>query len=74
MTTGKPQKTVNTTRDQALSEAAQVLANARARRDSLSPIAAAREAYVPGGMSVDEIAALIRSQRAEARRSQQVAA
>jgi hypothetical protein len=57
-----------TTYMQAIASAAQVLADARAHRDSLTPEAAAAEAYVPGGPSVDEIAALIRRHRAEARR------
>ncbi|GLY81885.1 hypothetical protein [Actinoallomurus iriomotensis] len=57
-----------TTYVQAVANAAQVLADARAHRDSLTPEAAAAEAYVPGGPSVDEIAALIRRHRAEARR------
>lgn len=57
-----------TTYAQAIADAAQVLADARAHRDSLTPEAAAAEAYVPGGPTVDEIAALIRRQRAEARR------
>ena len=35
------------------------------QRDSLSPEEAAREAYVPGGPSVEEITALIRELRAE---------
>ena len=56
-----------TTYIQAISEAAQILADARAHRDALTPEQAAAEAYVPGGLPVDEIAALIRRHRAEAR-------
>ncbi|MDN3356029.1 hypothetical protein [Actinomadura sp. DC4] len=56
-----------TTYAQAIADAAQVLADARAHRDSLTPEQAAAEAYVPGGMPVEEIAALIRRHRAEAR-------
>lgn len=56
-----------TTYMQAIADAAQVLADARAHRDSLTPEQAADEAYVPGGMPVEEIAALIRCHRAEAR-------
>lgn len=40
-----------------------LLADARARRDSLPVDQAAREAWTPGGPSVDEIAAAIRAQR-----------
>ncbi|GIH76172.1 hypothetical protein [Planobispora longispora] len=53
--------------DQALTEAAQIFADARRRRDSLTPEQAAAEAYVPGGRSVEELTELIRAQRAEAR-------
>lgn len=56
-----------TTYTQAIADAAQVLADARAHRDSLTPEQAAAEAYVPGGRSVEDIAALIRHQRTEAR-------
>lgn len=50
-----------------ITAAAQLFAAARARRDSLSPEEAARQAYVPGGPSVEEIAALIRELRGEQR-------
>lgn len=55
-----------TTRAEALAAAGRVLAEARARRDSLSPEEAARAAYVPGGRSVEELAAIIREQRRRA--------
>ncbi|WP_185949381.1 hypothetical protein [Microbispora sp. KK1-11] len=55
------------TYDQALNEAAQIFADARARRDSLPADQAAREAWVPGGPSVTEITALINRQRAQCR-------
>lgn len=54
-------------REEALDAAAQILCDARHRRDSLTPEAAAREAYVPGGKTVEELAAIIRRHRDEAR-------
>ncbi|WP_146615654.1 hypothetical protein [Nonomuraea aridisoli] len=54
------------TRAEALTAAGRILAQARARRDALSPEDAARAAYTPGGPSTDELAALIREQRAVA--------
>ncbi|MBG0825764.1 hypothetical protein HS048_34330 [Planomonospora sp. ID91781] len=53
--------------DRCCAEAAFVIARARARRDSLPVMEAAREAYIPGGPSVEEIAEIIRSHREEAR-------
>lgn len=53
--------------DQAMTAAAIVLGRGRSRRDSLSPEEAAREAWTPGGMSVEELTALIKRHRAEAR-------
>lgn len=53
--------------DRAVKAAGQILSRARAERDSLPPREAAERAYVVGGMSVDEIEALIRQHRAEAR-------
>lgn len=60
---------MTTTYEQAVADVAQIFAQARARRDALSPERAAAEAYVPGGPSVDELTALIRDQRAAARRN-----
>ncbi|WP_433444517.1 hypothetical protein [Nonomuraea sp. CA-141351] len=60
-----------TTRAEALAAAGRVLAEARARRDALSPEDAARAAYVPGGRSVEELTAIIREQRRRARARQQ---
>lgn len=54
------------TRDEALDDAAQILVDACARRDALSPRAAAEAAYVPGGKSVDELERLIRERRTHA--------
>ncbi|MFC6081077.1 hypothetical protein [Sphaerisporangium aureirubrum] len=53
--------------DEAMTRAGLILSAARARRDSLPADEAAREAYVPGGPSVEEITALIEKHRAEAR-------
>jgi hypothetical protein len=53
--------------DQAIADAGRIWADARARRDSLPAEDAAREAYVPGGPSVEELTALIERHRAEAR-------
>ena len=58
------------TKEEAFTAAARIWAEGRARRDSLTPEQAAREAYVPGGPSVEEIAELIRQQRARARAKQ----
>lgn len=52
-----------------IAEAGRILARARARRDSLTPAEAAREAYVPGGPPLEELAAAIRAQRAGLARS-----
>lgn len=52
-------------REVAMRRAGQILANARARIARLSAEQAAREAYVPGGPSVEEIAAKIRAWRGE---------
>lgn len=54
-------------RGQALSEAARILAEARARRDAMTVREAALAAHVPGGPSIDELAALIQAQRDRAR-------
>lgn len=55
------------TRDEAIRVAGLVLAELRAERDSLGPREAAEAAWYRGHpMSVDEIEALIISQRAEA--------
>jgi hypothetical protein len=56
--------------DAAISAAAQILARARHRRDSLPPEEAAELAYVPGGPSREEIAEMIRQQRARAKARQ----
>ena len=53
--------------DRACTECALIVARARARRDSLSIEDAARAAYIPGGPSVEEIAAIIRAHREDAR-------
>ncbi|MEU5863465.1 MULTISPECIES: hypothetical protein [unclassified Nonomuraea] len=53
-----------TTRAQALAAAGRTLAQARARRDALSPEEAAHAAFTPGGLSIEELATLIRKQRA----------
>lgn len=47
--------------------AGRVLALARAERDALPVVEAARLAYTPGGPSVEEIADKIRRHRAEAK-------
>lgn len=54
--TGKPSP-------EALDAAARILARARARRDSIPPAQAAREAYVPGGPSLAELERRIRARR-----------
>jgi hypothetical protein len=51
------------TREECIAGAGRALAAGRARRDALSPLEAAREAYLPGGPSVEELAARIRAQR-----------
>lgn len=51
------------TRDQAITEAGRVFAEARAIRDALPPEQAALAAHVPGGPTVAEITSLIRRQR-----------
>jgi hypothetical protein len=56
-------------RAEALAAAGRVLAEARVRRDSLSPEEAAQAAYVPGGRSVEELTAIVREQRRRARAS-----
>jgi hypothetical protein len=53
-------------RDDRVEAAGLVLAQARARRDSLTPEEAAAEAYVPGGPSVEELTDRIRAMRAPA--------
>jgi hypothetical protein len=54
-------------REVAMRRAGRILAAARAERDAMTPEDAARAAYSPGGPPVEEIAALIRQHRAEAR-------
>lgn len=66
-----PNDEVRARYDQAITAAARILGRGRARRDSLTPEEAAEEAFVPGGPSVEEIAALIRQHRAEARAAQE---
>ncbi|MGW0805246.1 hypothetical protein [Nonomuraea sp. NPDC002799] len=56
-----------TTRADAITEAARILAEARARRDALPARQAAIEAHVPGGPSVEELTQLIQQQRHRAR-------
>ncbi|OUC99340.1 hypothetical protein [Streptosporangium minutum] len=56
-----------TTRTDAITAAAQIWAEARARRDALPVREAALAAYVPGGPSVDELITLITAQRERAR-------
>lgn len=58
---------VTVTRDDALTAAARIWAEARARRDALPAREAALAAYVPGGKSVDELTELIQAQRDRAR-------
>lgn len=53
--------------DQACAAAGAVLSEARALRDSLPARQAAELAYVPGGLSIEELTALIEQHRAEAR-------
>lgn len=55
-----------TSREEAIQAAGRILAEACARQDRLSPEAAAREAHVPGGPPVEELAERIRQQRAGA--------
>lgn len=62
-----PNDEVRARYDEATGAAARILGIARGRRDSLTPEEAAKEAYVPGGPSVEEIAELIRRHRAERR-------
>ncbi|NRQ34704.1 hypothetical protein HII36_23135 [Nonomuraea sp. NN258] len=49
-----------TTRAEALTAAGHILAEARARRDALSPEDAARAARMLGGASVEDLTATIR--------------
>lgn len=60
------------TRDECITAAARALADGCARQALLSPRQAAREAWQPGGPSVDELEARIRARRA--RHAQKVAA
>lgn len=53
--------------DEAVSRAALALGHARARRDSLTPLDAARAAHLPGGPSVEELTQRITQMRAEVR-------
>lgn len=54
-------------RDEAIAAAGRALADAIARRDALPPRAAAEEAHVPGGPSIDELEQRIRARRAAQR-------
>lgn len=51
------------TREECITAAGRAQADALARREALDPHAAAVAAYRPGGPSVAEIEAMIRSQR-----------
>ena len=53
------------TYEEAIAAAARVLADARARIATLTAEEVAREAYVPGGPSVEELAEKVRRLRAE---------
>jgi hypothetical protein len=55
------------TRAEAVAAFGRTLRQARTIRDSLPPREAALLAYTPGGPSVDDLEALIRRHRAEAR-------
>ena len=55
------------TRADAIRDAARILAETDAQVARMTPDEVARLAYVPGGPSVDELAARIRARRAEAR-------
>lgn len=55
------------TREQAITEAAQLLADACAESDTMPAEEVARAAHTPGGHTIDELVALVRAQRAEAR-------
>lgn len=50
-------------------ECAQILVDACARRDAMTPREAAEAAYSPGGPSIDELEQLIREDRASRRRT-----
>ncbi|MFC5184410.1 hypothetical protein [Actinomadura harenae] len=52
------------TYEQAVAAAAQILADARARLARQTPEQAAEAAYVPGGLSREELAARVRELRA----------
>ncbi len=52
------------TYEQAIQDAAHILAAARAHLATLTPEQAAAEAYSPGGPSIEELAARIRLLRA----------
>ncbi|RBY94820.1 hypothetical protein DQ244_06050 [Blastococcus sp. TBT05-19] len=55
------------TREECIAAAARAFNAGRARRDALPVMDAAHEAYVPGGPSVEELAARIRAMRDQAR-------
>lgn len=56
------------TRDQAITEAAQVLTDACAIADALPAEQVARDAHTPGDpYTIAELVAMVRAQRAEAR-------
>jgi hypothetical protein len=52
-------------REAAITAAGRALAEATARRDALSPRAAAEEAHAPGGPPVEELEQRIRDRRAQ---------
>jgi hypothetical protein len=53
------------TRDDAIAAAGQILTDARALRDSLTPREAAEAAYRPGGPSIDELENRISAMRSK---------
>lgn len=57
------------TYEDAVTAAAQILTDVRARMATLTPRQAAVEAYVPGGPSIDELETRIRALRAQPRRA-----
>ena len=59
-----PQQAPRPTRNQACARAGSLLAEAVARRDALTPEAAARLAHTPTGPSIPELEARIRARRA----------
>ncbi|MEV5711245.1 hypothetical protein [Actinoallomurus sp. NPDC052274] len=55
------------TRDQAITEAAQLLTDACAEIDALPVEEVARAAHTPGGHTIAELVEMVRAQRAQAR-------